>query len=219
MKKLLALLLSLLMVFSMATLLSSCGDSDDDDTESSAVAEEESGKKEKKKSTKKSSKSDEELIIGEWEMRIDYAKFINESLEDEDAPFDASVENAEVKMNWTFDEDGTCKLEMDQKSFEEFFNSYMDKIVDQLTDDPDQKEAFKKEMKDGLEADDSFETQEGKYSFKDGKLYIESDEDEESIFTYKFVSDDEIKITDIESDEEDSEFDLSVMLPLILKRK
>ena len=48
MKKLLAFLLSILMVFSMATILSSCGDSGDSDDKSSSSSEEKDSKKDKK---------------------------------------------------------------------------------------------------------------------------------------------------------------------------
>ena len=58
MKKLLVFLLSMLMVFSMAMILSSCGDSDDSDDKSSSSSEEKDSKKDKKEKKEKKDKKE-----------------------------------------------------------------------------------------------------------------------------------------------------------------
>ena len=215
MKKLLALMMSILMVFSMATLLSSCGKSDDtDNTKSSASSENEAGKK-----GKKSSKSDEELIVGDWEMKIDFAKILAASSDETGLPADFKLDDSDVTLLWNFANDGTFTMDLDQDSFNKVMDSFIDVIVGQFTDDPAQQAAFKEEALAGMEEEAGFETQNGKYQFKNGKLYT-TEEDEENIYTYKFISDDEIQITDIEiKGEDDSAIDLSTALPLTLTRK
>lgn len=223
MKKLLALFLSVLMVFSMATLLSSCGDSDDDDdTKSSSVSENESGKKEKKKSSKRSSKSDEELIVGTWELEIDIAPILEDTYESIlGKRFDLS-EVSPLKANYIFKRDGDMKVEFDEDSLEDFLSTLAEEIAGQYTSDPSTIKALKKQIIQSAKSGFANSDFSGEYKFKNDKLvFMNTDSDISSTLTYKFVNDDEIKITDFESTNTENAgilSHLSDMLPLTLRR-
>ena len=213
MKKLLTLTLTLLMLFSV--VLTGCGG------------------------------SDEATIIGQWEIEMDMAKIALAEMDEEQLEtinVDA-FKGITFKMTADFKKDGTLKVEVDETSVKAAANKIGDKIgvamedyfeaqleeagismtVEEYLEALEQHEGktIKEIFLEGFNAEDIIKNakKEGKYEYKNGKLYT-SDEDNGEINKDKYekvkVSDDELKFIG-EFDNDGKELD-SEGYPMIFKR-
>ncbi len=187
-------------------------------------------------------KSDKELIIGDWECEIDITDMMADAFLSADG-MDEYAEYFDIKdlsfnMIMSFDEDGTCAMELDKDSMEDCIDDLMEQALDgmvAMVEDmtgmsladiaaaSNMSEAeFRAQLKSTLEqeaslGDDLFGDleleNETEYEIKDGKIYLGEDE----TMTYE-LSKNELTITEIDA-ESGSDFDLEDLLPLEFKRK
>ena len=189
MKKILALTLSVLMIFA---LLAGCG-----------------GKADKL--------SDEEMIVGRWEWTMDAGKLFTAAFEQMGVDV-GSNKKAELKVYFDFAADGTYSVSVDEASAEKMVTDLTDiakDLVKALYPAEALEQAAAQEgvdvetLLDQMAAEaaqeidlDDLESEEGTYKFADGKLYFDSDTEE--AFTYK-LSAKKLELTGIETSEMDEE--------------
>lgn len=120
--KLLALLLALAMVFSMAA----CSSSDDDDDD----------KKSNVKETVAKEQTDAEKVVGKWQYQIDLSDVFGQSMAQSMNDAEEVMPDAPLYMNVIFDfasnGDMTLTMEIDKDSLETFKTELVEKIVDYM---------------------------------------------------------------------------------------
>lgn len=207
MKKNISIVLTIMMLIASFTILSGCGEKN--------------------------------RFIGNWSATIDMTDMIHEIFSDEPEMEEyVKFDDFEVTMLLTFNEDGTYKMALDEEAFhtslEELKKSFKDGMKDYViamtkeqgievsTEDMNDmldgliSEAFDEEtMRQAFSGAES----EGKYEYKDGKLYTtdkDSKIDKNVYETYEFVSDSELRL--LESVGEDEEV-MDGIYPMTLKKK
>ena len=196
MKKILALTLSVLMIFA---LLAGCG-----------------GKADKL--------SDEEMIVGRWEWTMDAGKLFTAAFEQMGVDV-GSNKKAELKVYFDFAADGTYSVSVDQASAEKIVADVTDiakDLVKALYPAEALEQAAAQEgvdvetLLDQMAAEaaqeidlDDLESEEGTYKFADGKLYFDSDTEE--AFTYK-LSAKKLELTGIDTSEMDEEEEAAISM-------
>ncbi len=229
--KLLALLLALAMVFSLAACSASEDDDDDkkSDKETTAAAEEK--EEEEKEEEEEEELSDEEKIVGEWLYQLDLAEVLNEQL---GAEMDESLlPNEAFYMNVIFEfkknDKLTITMELDDDSMEDYIAALGEAMVEALYDMAEQegmsKADLEKQIKDesGLtieeyveemleqEMDSAFgdmsQSTTGYYKVdsKKGRVYVGESEDDvesESEYAEYTFSGKKLKLTDFVEDGE-----------------
>ncbi len=215
MKKLLAILLSLLMIVSCISMLSACGRKGGKDDETKSA-----------KTKDKIEEEDEEVsIVGKWEAEIDFAKVIGEELEDFDVDEMVVTLTAEFdkkgKVELTLDEDEKDDAELDvpKDVVESEYGMDFDDFLDEsgMTED-DLVEAMFEDM------DTSELHHEGVYKLDGDKLDMADDEDEfgENIYTIK-LTEKKLVLEAVEyaheDDLDDTFGDSEETLPITYKRK
>ena len=198
MKKILALTLSVLMIFA---LLAGCG-----------------GKADKL--------SDEEMIVGRWEMTMNVGKLFTAAFEQMGVDV-GSNKKAELIVYFDFTADGTYAVSVDEASAEKatesiveiakdlFRSLYPEETLEQMAA---QEGMGVEEMMDAMaaevagEMDMSAMNESGDYRFENGKLYMDDDEG----FTYK-LSAKKLELTggDIGDMDPDEEAAISMMIDYI----
>lgn len=195
MKKILALTLSVLMLFAM---LAGCG-----------------GKDKKL--------SDEEMIVGRWEWTMDVGKLFTASFEMMGIEVNTD-KKAEMTVYFEFDADGTYEISVDEASAEKAMESmveiakdlvrslYPEETLEQMAaeegmDVEEMMDAIAAEVAGEMDMTDMNET--GDYKFENGKLYMDDDEG----FTYK-LSAKKLELTggDIDDMDPDEEAMISMIL-------
>ena len=189
MKKILALTLSVLMIFA---LLAGCGG-------------------------KAGKLSDEEMIVGRWQWTFDVGEIFTASFAMMGLDYESN-KKAEMKVYFNFADDGTYDISVDQASAEKMVTNLTD-IAKDLVKTMYPAEALEQAAaQEGVDVEtlldqmaaeaaqemdlDELESEEGTYKFADGKLYFDSDTEE--AFTYK-LSAKKLELTDIETSEMDEE--------------
>ena len=198
MKKILALTLSVLMIFA---LLAGCGG-------------------------KAGKLSDEEMIVGRWEWTMDVGKLFTASFEMMGIEVDTD-KKAEMTVYFEFNADGTYEISVDEASAEKATESmveiakdlvrslYPEETLEQMAA---QEGMGVEEMMDAMaaevagEMDMSAMNESGDYRFENGKLYMDDDEG----FTYK-LSAKKLELTggDIGDMDPDEEAAISMMIDYI----
>lgn len=207
MKKILALTLSVLMIFA---LLAGCG-----------------GKADKL--------SDEEMIVGRWEMTMNVGKLFTAAFEQMGVDV-GSNKKAELIVYFDFTADGTYAVSVDEASAEKatesiveiakdlFRSLYPEETLEQMAaqegmDVEEMMDAMAAEVAGEMDMSDMNST--GDYKIENGKLYFDGDADEG--FTYK-LSAKKLELTgvDISEMESDGEDTISMMLeymfPMVMKK-
>ncbi len=117
MKKLLALLLVLAMVFSMMTMLTACGEDDYDDEDTSDEDDEGDDKNDDEDDDKNDEDEDEEVsLVGTWTGTADLSDMINLMLAAQDMDF-VSLSSFKVGVTFVFEDNGKYTVEFDADDF------------------------------------------------------------------------------------------------------
>jgi len=153
MKKLLALLLALVMVFALAACGNDASNYDDDDDDDD---DEKTSQTDDKKDDEEEEKTDADLIVGKWAVATNIGELMNagiaQSLGDESLSSDVEML---LMMTMEFGEDGefTFALEADQDSIDDYMADMKQNMLDYMyqmaEDQGTDKEAF----------EEAFETQ------------------------------------------------------------
>lgn len=148
--------------------------------------------------------SDAEKIIGTWEGEMDAAELLNAGMDTGDESMSEYIHADSFPVVWqfTFNEDGTCRLAIEEESFKESFNAYLetfkagltkyledmlaemgmemsvDELLTQMGGSLDDlvAETLNDEMIEEAMGD---MVSEGKYKVEDGKLFLSDSLDEE----------------------------------------
>ena len=180
-------------------------------------------------------KPDNKKIIGSWNASVDMTDKLNEST----ASFgDITVESFKFDLTFTFNEDGTFALAIDEESFKESFSAIKPTLVSALESSMEaMAEAFGVTVEDLLEGqsvediiNEAFSsktfgealTKDGKYKIEEGKLYV-ADKDAAEIgesvyFTYEFKGSDELTLNSYVGADEDDQLNQMLVFPLTLKK-
>ncbi len=202
MKKLLALLLCLLMCFSLMFGMTACGDEekdDKDDKSTSSVEDKDGDDKDKDKDEDKDSDkdddedtdlSDEELLVGKWEAEFDAATMgmdMNELLAELPEELQgAKLPVLKVKMGYEFTKDGKVICTLDASSFKKWAKDAVDAMIEAYEENTGEKAtAEEREYLEEMlsEVDFGDETFESTYTVEGDKIVIgEGDEASELEF-------------------------------------
>ena len=214
MKKHFSITLCIAMIFAMLVTLSGCGE------------------------------KESEKFVGTWETELDMTETINEGFsEDAEMAKYLKVDDFKLTMVFTFHEDGTYKIDMDEEAFNNTYNGLVQSFKDGMKaylEAPAKKEgleisadevlklsgttmdALVNESLDKNTLMESFSgiKTEGKFDAEDGRLYTTdsktSEINKEEYESYEFISDSELKLVEpVGSDDED----LNELYPLTLKKK
>jgi len=221
-KKLLALLLAAVMMLSLAAC---AGTSDDDDDEGT------------------SSGGGKETIVGEWIGEMEFGAAINATLLAEDESFGKYFDfgDIELKMIFTFDDNGELTIEPDEDSLEDMVDDVIDIMLDgyeklfadqgmSLEDMNMSKDDLREEVEKQLDADALAEmaeeiAEDGYYVIVDDRIYTDSDEDnlenpedDASGYMEFKLSGDTLTIKDMVADGESVKDSLDGIVPFKLKR-
>ena len=131
MKKILALILCLAMVFSLTAVLAGCGDEEEDTKDKTSDVDKDTEKEDKEDADKDEEEEVKDAsIYNTWEGEMDYApvlKAMFAEVGDDDLANILTPKSFKIAMILEFDEEGTVKLEVDKKSMEkamEILSSY-----------------------------------------------------------------------------------------------
>lgn len=205
MKKILALTLSVLMIFA---LLAGCG-----------------GKEEKL--------SDEEMIVGRWEMTMDVGKMFTASFEMMGIEVNTD-KKAEMTVYYEFDADGTYEVIVDEASAEKAMESmvemakdlvrslYPEETLEQMAaeegmDVEEMIDAIAADVAGEMDMTDMNET--GDYKFENGKLYMDGEEG----FNYTLTKT-KLELTGVDTSEMDPDEEAAIsmmleyMFPMVMKK-
>ena len=246
-KKLLALLLAIVMVLSLAACGSTDDDDDDDDKDkegTSATDENEDGEEEgdKKDDGKKEEDEDEDPLVGKWVGDMSFGPYLGAILGGEVLFSYCDFDDLAVTVTFTFGDDGTLSIEVDEDSCKDMVDDIADIIIDGVEDYLDANGATwedagmtKEEMRESVMAqfteDAIIEMAEsmassGYYVAVDDRIYASEDEDdledeveEDSNYMEFSLKGDKLTIKDIVDDGESIDDYIPGMVPITLKRK
>lgn len=212
MKKLTSTLLSLTLILTLLLSLAGCGSSETD------------------------------KFVGTWTASVDTAELMNGIFEetDEEMAEYLHLDDCAIDLVFTFTEQGAYSSQIDADAFNAWYdkviadlsaglNNYLEAMAHAQGLDMTAEEMLAMSGMDmaalleGAIDQDTLEealqeTETGSFEVKDGKLTTKLDEDTSITYTYEFVSDTELVLSDPEGDEEaveNSEF----MFPLTLKKQ
>lgn len=201
-KKLLALLLALAMVFCFV------------------ACDSEGGKDEKK---------EDESIEGEWVCKLDVSDALEESMGD--MPVDFPSGKVYMLINMELSKKGELELSMgaDEDSFEKFFEKLIDSMVNEGYLDEDQAEETLDRLLESMTEEFSFMEISGEYKVdeKEGRIYVGEDEDEleaeEDYFEFE-LDGGELKITGMAEEGEEVELpdevaEMGMDFPWVFEKK
>ena len=187
--------------------------------------------------------SDADKILGTWETTWDMSDMLAKEVAGEEIAQYMQIKDFAVVMRFTFNEDGTYKMEVSEESIKAAFETLKGQFVegmtaymeDMLADsglnmsveealalsgidmDAIIEESFTEDMLDDVV--DEF-VSDGEYEVKDGKLYtFDKGEslDENEYIRYE-LSGKELIFSELVSDEDDSAEAAEYLLPLTLKK-
>lgn len=186
--------------------------------------------------------SETDKFVGTWTASVDTAELMNSIFEetDEELAEYLHLDSCTIDLAFTFTEQGAYSSKVDAAAFDAWF----DKVITDLSDGLNRyleamaqaqgldmtaeemleltgmdMESLLKESIDQEDLEEALqETETGSFEVKDGKLTTKLDEDTSITYTYEFVSDTELVLSDPEGDEEDVE-DSEFMFPLTLKKQ
>ncbi|MBQ8746431.1 MAG: hypothetical protein IJZ08_01015 [Clostridia bacterium] len=187
--------------------------------------------------------SDADKILGTWETTWDMSDMLAKEVAGEEIAQYMQIKDFAVVMRFTFNEDGTYKMEVSEESLKAAFETLKGQFVegmtaymeDMLADsglnmsveealalsgidmDAIIEESFTEDMLDDVV--DEF-VSDGEYEVKDGKLYtFDKGEslDENEYIRYE-LSGKELVFSELVSDEDDSAEAAEYLLPLTLKK-
>lgn len=181
------------------------------------------------------SKSDAEKIIGTWETPVDMSKvLLATASESEQEIMKNYYSNMELVLSFKF-KDNKVMMSFTDESFDSFKSSYKEATTKMLTDQfgdsltPSMEamgyesvDAYVDEMigeafeLDTMKSEASFA---GFFEIADGKLYMYENanaKNENEFFKYEFVSDSELKFTEVNMEFEAAEI---FKMPMTLKKK
>lgn len=233
MKKILALLLALLMVFALCACGNNDGNSDKDNDDKDIVQNDD--KKEDE------DEDEEETIVGKWTGEIDLAVILSEVPEFEDLDKEmrelVMPDDIGIKITFKFEEDGTASVSADAKSaLEDYVDQVTDNFVDYVEEMLEAEGVSKKDFEDAygmsLEdyasqmMDEGFEEaleeaedkmafdSEGEYKLDGNKLYFSEDGEFEDYFKID-LDGDKLTFKNYSEDDKGAE----IFSGLVLKRK
>jgi len=253
-KKLLALLLAIVMVLSLAACGSTDDDDDDDDKDkegTSATDEDKDGEDEDtdedkqdddKKDDDKKDDEDEDSLVGKWEGEMNLGAAMDAMLTGEVLFSYCDFDDLAVTMTFTFDDDGTLEIEVDEDSCKDMVDDIVDIVMDGIEEYLDANGATwddvgatKSEMREAMmeqfSEDAIMEMAEsmagsGYYVAVDDRIYTAEDEDdledevdEDSSYMEFSLKGDKLTIKDIVDDGESIDDYIPGMMPITLKRK
>jgi len=135
MKKILALILCLAMVFSLTAVLAGCGDEEEDTKDKTSDVDKDTEKEDADKDEEEEVK--DASIYNTWEGDMDYApvlKAMFAEVGDDDLANILTPKSFKIAMTLEFDEEGTVKLEVDKKSMEKAMEKYVTDLSKDLVD-------------------------------------------------------------------------------------
>ena len=231
MKKLLALLLVLAMVFTLCACGNNDGNSDKDDDDKDIVQNDD----------KKEDEDEEETIVGKWTGEIDLAVILSEVPEFEDLDKEmrelVMPDDIGIKITFKFEEDGTASVSGDVKgALEDYVDQVTNNLVDYVEEMLEAEGVSKKDFEDayGMSLEDyasqmmeeGFEEaleeaevkmafdSEGEYKLDGDKLYFGEDGEFEEYFKID-LDGDKLTFKNYSGDDKGSE----IFSGLVLKRK
>lgn len=150
-RKLLALLLALAIVFSLAACSTSNEDDDEEDDKGSSNVEKDD---KDEKDDEEEKLSDEEMIVGEWLCRFDLGEVMNEMLAEEIDDTSLAVDS-ELYMNLSLefeDDKATLRMELDEDSLEDYMKALCDAMVDYMFEMAEEQGMSKEDFEQGIQA-------------------------------------------------------------------
>ncbi len=156
MKKLLALVLCLLMCFSLALGMTACGDEEKDDEKGG---------------------HDADLLVGEWVTELDSAEAgmdTEELIADLPEEFqNIDMPDLKIKLSYNFTDDGKVTFTMYSKSVNDWFDNLIDEMVKAGADRAELEQEFS-----AYHMEDQVQTK--TYTVDDDKIVLNKGEDDES---------------------------------------
>ncbi len=229
MKKLLALLLCLALLGTLMFTLVGCDESDDADSDDEKTSESSSDEDDI------GSAKPEDLIVGTWHTELDMTKMMTDSF-GTNATLQKyfKVDKFTMAMNWEFSKDKTLTVSVDKehlatqlKNIKNAFKAGMEQYITDLLKENNVNmtvdEFLEKQntswdellgqftVENILASSNNQMEKTSTYEFKDGKLYIDSDET-----TFEFKSKNKLEMGPAVIDEEDTMKDF---YPLVFTRK
>ena len=185
-------------------------------------------------------KTPEELIVGEWEAKLDMTDFFMEGFEGSLGEGAEYFDFGKIKLTFLaeFEEDGDFVLEVDEDSVEAMVDDVKDALRDGMDDYLEAMvadmgvsldellaaqgttlDALIEESVDSFEVEDlmeSFEAVKGEYEIKDGKLYTYTEDEDEGEYLDFKVDEDTLELDAEDKDDVDEMF--ADLLPLEFTR-
>lgn len=261
MKKMKLGIISILMILALLVMATGCDESNGETSSaatepsdaSETISSAETSYEEETTSTEENSDTpneDAKTILGMWNTSWDMSDLFNMaiSMGDETVGEFVHVEKLEFLMQFTFREDGTCAIALDEEALQstmagmaedlkEGFNSYIEYMIEanQLgvtveeflaASGIESMDEYIQAMIGGFdEISESFETT-SNWRIEDGKLYVTEKIDESEVVSYYAyeLTENELKLLELHTEEEDGDMAgmfgdlLGDLFPMVLTR-
>lgn len=184
--------------------------------------------------------SESDKFVGDWTASVDTSGLMNDLFDEMGVGEYLHLEDCTIDLMFTFTDQGAYSSKIDADAFTAWYdkviadlsdglNKYMESLAaeqgldmtaeEMLAMTGVDMESLLEESIDQEALEEALqETEMGSFEVKDGKLTTKLDEDTSVTYTYEFVSDTELTLTDAEGNDEAVE-NIEFMLPLTLKKQ